>query len=246
MSGKEQGIVDVDEHVGQTMFVLEGFRVLQETMEDLVEQHRVNELGEIHGRLCQGVGLLEGANAFVDRVLIGCELPLRVRYALTTQLYSILESRIVALCEEYARRTQQIVQIDDMKDGRSLGGAYTYLTKIAKLQWDNYEQFRCFGSLRNLLVHRDGVPKGGDKNIAERMKGIAGVELSPWGDAFIAKKAIQKVYQDARALFTNLFHQLGWGPVFTRCYLDRYHSFIDFDVRHAEGTAQVNSVSRPG
>jgi hypothetical protein len=143
------------------------------------------------------------------------ELPSRLRYGFILQLYSLLETRSRALCEEAAKREDHIpLSLDELSGGRHMHGVFIFLKKLLGVKITLEKQLNRLRIIRNCIAHANGrvLECENSRQIFNAARASKGVKIDGEGYLNLSVAYCESSLEQVKNFFDNVFTELGFHP----------------------------------
>lgn len=145
------------------------------------------------------------------------DFPSKIRYSFLVLVFSTVEDRLKAFCDEISARHQFGLLEEDFRGTSAIERSALFLGKAAKLAFKErtgWPALKEFQKIRNCVVHANGkVHKGerGDiiRNIARHSPGLA---VDAQGYLSIDRQYCTALVSTMERLFDELYEAAGFGP----------------------------------
>jgi hypothetical protein len=122
---------------------------------------------------------------YVDEMVI-IDLQRLQRYSMVIIIFSVFESRLLAVCTEIENQLPELRKLQDIKGNKDLEKYWQYLTKIVLINIERlqplFQRFNQQKFLRNVITHHNGVFSNADK---KKINIINGISLREFGSEYI-------------------------------------------------------------
>ena len=205
----------LDEHRSDTEYALNILEEYLVTSEVAASDQLNHDASEITGE----DQILIAASHYLERVgKFGHEFLFRLRYSFVVQLYTVLESRAKALCDELNQRNPTLtLQVNDLRGGRHLDGIRIFLTKVYPVQITHWQEIEKLQTIRNCIAHANGFVtevQGKREHLQEITRSGCGVSIGSDEHLVIERKYCEAALASVRGFFTEVFESCGFGSAY--------------------------------
>lgn len=179
------------------------------------------------------------SNAIADaasfKQLCQIEIPLRFRYALIAQLFSVFETYAIKLADAIVDELKtDATRLADLRGSKSISGLKLFYTKIFPIHGFDWRYIEFLENCRNIVVHSNGYDTGvvSKGKIQKMLNEMQVIEFSSTNRLFLSKSACATFVTTCFIFFEQLFERCGHQMGDCSFSLLEPDEFEGFERRH--------------
>jgi len=163
------------------------------------------------------------------------EVPLRYRYALIAQVFSVFEAYAIKLADAIIDEIKpDALRIDHLRGGRSLSGVKVFYKQVFPVSGFDWRYIDYLENCRNIIVHANGYDTGvvSKSRINKMLETMQVIEFTSTKRLLISESACKTFVVSSMIFFEKLFEQCGHKMGHCSFSVVEPDEFQAFEKRH--------------